>query len=183
MLMPFQKPRNAKFIPIAKIPHKRASKYGVPSAITAGSSIRIPITAGASHSNTTKIGAAIATASNRPPLRGTAVSLSRPWPLRRATMAWTPEESPITKAIAMKLAKLASPTAARAVGPRAPTIAVSTRFSTFCEAIPPMIGSERSRMVRSRSRPIVGVLLCAVMGLDLSVPSGSGQARPFVATA
>jgi hypothetical protein len=56
------------------------------------------------------------------------------------------------KATAMKFAKLPIPTAARAGAPRKPTIAVSTRLRTFCDAMPPMMGRASARMVRIRLR-------------------------------
>ena len=69
----------------------------------------------------------------------------------RAAIACTPADHPMMKATAIKLAKLPMPTAARDGAPRYPTIAVSTRLRTFCEAMPPMIGRARARMVRMRA--------------------------------
>ncbi len=76
--------------------------------------------------------------------------------MRRAAIACTLAESPVTRAIAMKLMKLASPTPARAEEPSWPTIAMSTRFRTFCEVMPPMIGSDNAQISRRRLAVAVG---------------------------
>ena len=53
-------------------------------------------------------------------------------------------------ACAVKAAKLLMPTAASALVPSRPTMPVSTRFITFCDTMPPMIGSARLKMVLVR---------------------------------
>ena len=50
-------------------------------------------------------------------------------------------DMPVMNAKAMKLTKPARPTPARAASPNRPTIAVSTRLSTFWETMPPTMGS------------------------------------------
>ena len=50
--------------------------------------------------------------------------------------------------VARKFANEPTPMAATAASPRDPTIARSTRFRTFWETIPPMIGRARSKIRR-----------------------------------
>ena len=149
--IPFQNPRKAKFIPIATIPTRRARKYGTPRATTSGSSTRNGNKRSAKKIRKIVQGTATNRAISNPALSPLAVSSRRPSPTRRAAIACTPADNPMMKATAIKLAKLPMPTAARDGAPRYPTIAVSTRLRTFCEAMPPMIGRARARMVRMRA--------------------------------
>ena len=84
--------------------------------------------------------------SNKPALSGTDISLIRPAPLRREAIACTPVPIPRMNAWHMKTTKPPMPTAAKAAFPRVPTMAVSTKFNTFWEIIPPITGSASSRM-------------------------------------
>ena len=90
--------------------------------------------------STTVAGRQIIAASSRPPLSGRAISPVRPAPRQRAHIACTPDDMPIMNETATKLTKLLMPTAASAVVPSVPTMAVSTRLTMFCDAIAPMIG-------------------------------------------
>lgn len=74
-------------------------------------------------------------------LRGTAATDDFPSPMRRADMAWTPDDIPCSAAWHWKLSVLLMPTAATHAVPSRPTMALSARFSTFWLAIPPMTGS------------------------------------------
>jgi hypothetical protein len=56
---------------------------------------------------------------------------------------------------AMKLAKLAMPTAASAALPLSRTMLVSTKFMTVCESRPSVIGTAIARMFASRGRSII----------------------------
>src|SRR5690606_23756790 len=113
----------------------------------------------------------------RPPLRGTAVSPERPSPTRLAATLCTPAPRPMRTAAERNATKLPRPTAARALAPRTPTVAVSTRLRTFCEIIAPMIGRARLKIRRMRgvattgARPVPRIVALA------RVPDGGKVAR------
>ena len=93
-------------------------------------------------------------ARTKPPVSGTADSFPRPSPTRRAAIACTPDDSPITNAVAMKATNEPVPTPARASVPKKPTMAVSTRLSTVCDIMAPTRGNARWPIRLSRERSI-----------------------------
>jgi hypothetical protein len=135
---------------------------------------------GTSQYSSADSGGATSSMMSSPPLSGTAVSSSRPSPLRRDAVACTPTAMPSSSDMNMKLAKPPSPTAASAASPSVPTIAVSTRFMTFCDTIPPMIGRDNSRIRRRRS--FLGSSRGRMGGTGgskrASVPHASGTWKP-----
>ena len=87
-----------------------------------------------------------------PELSGAEVSELIYYPRRRVISAGTADESPSIRLRSRKVVYPPMPTPARAVSPRRPTIAASTRLRRLCDNMPPIIGRPRVRMVLMRCR-------------------------------
>jgi hypothetical protein len=79
----------------------------------------------------------------RPLLRAIAISLVLFSPFSLAVIACTPEVTPNTNPVKVKVIIPAVPTAAIALGPSLPTIIVSTRLKMFWEVMPAIMGMPR----------------------------------------
>jgi hypothetical protein len=71
--------------------------------------------------------------------------------MRRADIAWTPEDMPCSAAWHWKFKVLAMPTLATHAVPSRPTITLSAKLSTFCDAMPPITGSACFMTISTRS--------------------------------